>query len=358
MASSNIPKLENDKMIVKRNPLPIIPEDWNTFINPVKSLRDAKSYSYFCISEASSAAQKAVRRGRWKEAIQWFLEMFYAGGDGEEGGPVRTNIWNRALVMAVEDIGPANPLLILKIYHLFVNHRNSELAIATTAKLLAESKKSRVNDWCLYLYMPNHSVTIANMIVDKEGGLDQIKALLVKALQERNIGSILYWSSVIWYTNYKVKRISKFRSCTVAKILVWEALEEVITDQNDILFVSKLKELSLSTNWRWSGKSRLIWSHIFNLWVNERMPSVTNDKLELNEELLPIIGMVKQRKGLLGVPDYALDKHTTLGRAKGRGLDHFFDIGSYLKNEDQDWKAVSDYYKEAMRKHVEEGCKL
>jgi len=32
------------------------------------------------------------------------------------------------------------------------------------------------------------------------------------------------------------------------------------------------------------------------------------------------------------VPDYALDKHTTRGRAKGRGLKHFFEVGMKLEN--------------------------
>jgi hypothetical protein len=32
------------------------------------------------------------------------------------------------------------------------------------------------------------------------------------------------------------------------------------------------------------------------------------------------------------VPDYALDKHTTRGRAKGRGLKHFFEVGTKLEN--------------------------
>jgi replication-associated recombination protein RarA len=32
------------------------------------------------------------------------------------------------------------------------------------------------------------------------------------------------------------------------------------------------------------------------------------------------------------VPDYALDKHTQQGRAKGRGDRHFFDVGAKLEN--------------------------
>ena len=32
------------------------------------------------------------------------------------------------------------------------------------------------------------------------------------------------------------------------------------------------------------------------------------------------------------MPDYAIDKHTAQGVKKGRGLDHFFDVGAKLAN--------------------------
>ena len=32
------------------------------------------------------------------------------------------------------------------------------------------------------------------------------------------------------------------------------------------------------------------------------------------------------------VPDYALDKHTQTGKAKGRKVNHFFDVGAKLEN--------------------------
>jgi replication-associated recombination protein RarA len=35
----------------------------------------------------------------------------------------------------------------------------------------------------------------------------------------------------------------------------------------------------------------------------------------------------------LGVPDYALDRHTARGARKGRGMQHFVDVGAQLANE-------------------------
>lgn len=35
----------------------------------------------------------------------------------------------------------------------------------------------------------------------------------------------------------------------------------------------------------------------------------------------------------LEVPDYALDKHTAKGKSMGRGVEHFWEVGSHLENE-------------------------
>jgi replication-associated recombination protein RarA len=46
------------------------------------------------------------------------------------------------------------------------------------------------------------------------------------------------------------------------------------------------------------------------------------------------------------IPDYALDKHTSRGKAMGRGVDHFFEEGAKLANEDT---SLGDVYKEAAK---------
>ena len=36
---------------------------------------------------------------------------------------------------------------------------------------------------------------------------------------------------------------------------------------------------------------------------------------------------------VLDTPDYALDKHTKRGKALGRGMKHFWEVGSKLEND-------------------------
>ena len=57
--------------------------------------------------EVSSAFQKAVRRGNEKEALYWGLEFFESN--------YHRYAWKRMLIMAAEDIGLANPDLIVQV---------------------------------------------------------------------------------------------------------------------------------------------------------------------------------------------------------------------------------------------------
>ncbi len=119
--------------MTQRHPIPEIPSDWDLLhkfpnpdgrwdplTNPRLGVR-GYTYSYFRADEVSSSAQKAVRRCYPEEAIQWFMEMYWTGP------AMRTNIWNRALVMAVEDIGPADISMIVQVHYLMKNFRDNPL---------------------------------------------------------------------------------------------------------------------------------------------------------------------------------------------------------------------------------------
>lgn len=53
-------------------------------------------------------------------------------------------------------------------------------------------------------------------------------------------------------------------------------------------------------------------------------------KSRITDDLLNVIILENKH---LPIPDYALDKHTARGRAKGRGFEHFFNEGSKVVNE-------------------------
>jgi hypothetical protein len=45
-----------------------------------------------------------------------------------------------------------------------------------------------------------------------------------------------------------------------------------------------------------------------------------------------LITMYESERAKRKIPDFALDMHTTKGRASGRGIDHFFTEGATIKN--------------------------
>src|SRR3972149_3112598 len=142
-------EIKGHDLIIERDNLPVIIKDWNPIENKEKFNSGGmamKTYNYFDPADVSSAYQKAVRRGFNSDAIQWALELFWTNRNR------RTNIWNRSLVISVEDIGPANPLAILQVLYLYEHYPEDPNAIATVSLILAQSKKSRVNDWAACIY--------------------------------------------------------------------------------------------------------------------------------------------------------------------------------------------------------------
>jgi len=68
--------------------------------------------------------------------------------------------------------------------------------------------------------------------------------------------------------------------------------------------------------------------------VNAVLCMCRSKKSRITDDLLNIVyGEIQHEDKKLPIPDYALDMHTSRGRRKGRGFDHFFSEGNRLKNE-------------------------
>lgn len=96
--------------------------------------------------ECLSALQKALRRGEEREALAFArqLEMI------PKTGP--SIVWNRLQIVSVEDIGPADPDVIVQVHTLralydrFKPGGGAAMALATAIILLSRSPKSRIAD--------------------------------------------------------------------------------------------------------------------------------------------------------------------------------------------------------------------
>ncbi len=128
----------------------------------------------FDLFEASSAFQKAIRRGEEDLALYFMVEM-WESGFGEY-------LWKRMKIIVSEDIGLAEPNMPANIHALYLMYneqvakkpvpgKNPERLFLTHAVLmLLRAKKSRLVDWTLVAKFRGHQdekMTIPDWVFDK-----------------------------------------------------------------------------------------------------------------------------------------------------------------------------------------------
>lgn len=359
-----------------REPLPIIPKGWDKINDPAIGII-SKTYSYFDYYEVSSSLQKAIRRGWEVEAIQWAIEMAYTG-------PVAlSNLWNRFLTMSIEDIGVADPMCFINVYHLYLSNRDDSTTIATVASYLAKCKKCRVVDWMRHFY-PEIAVNkdqprliletlpkTPNVPLIYEG----YKKFFI-ALKEKDITNSIYWATVLILSNTKIT--AKYKS---PQYLIWIAFDNLLgftpkedkidlkTSTNDncsltaevdnkvIRYYQLIRELALKTEWRFKARSRLLVMHIIIMicFPKDLWPEKPSSDIKLDSSLDALVArFIKHDKSLMvGIfPDIALDMHTIRGRKLHRGFHHFMTVGSILENKHPDWAKLDNDYKEIICKKL------
>lgn len=146
-----------------------------------------KDYFGVSIDARKSDMQKAIRLGKTEQALSSFFAVFMMPrlfprteqpeGEKKDMRPSRcegmvTNMINRLIVIALEDIGPANPALVRKICITLMNMSNDKASrdaqmLMRIIILMCESKKSRV---CSHLY---HAYNPKNASKAAEAGIHQ-----------------------------------------------------------------------------------------------------------------------------------------------------------------------------------------
>ena len=124
--------------------------------------RQSKSYHGLRIDELKSHMQKSVRRGAGDEACKAFssmtnmLELF---PNEPMAKAIRTNALNRVLVCVLEDVGAANPTLVLYVLRRLLpmswrkQRKPFSLAAALEClQLMAASPKSRITSHLYHAY--------------------------------------------------------------------------------------------------------------------------------------------------------------------------------------------------------------
>lgn len=312
---------------MKRLPLPN---------NSNKSTNTFTTYSGFSVDQVISSLQKSVRRCHieydlgiglpipanttFDEALQWGLEMYLTSGEVDRITKAkRTNVWNRIFVIAMEDIGPSNPHLLINLQ--LLRDADSPINLAKGIILLLNSKKCRVSDWSLHIPIPlSSSLPVEDLVYScneykKEDNFSGSLYCLLAIIRSKELNNILFAYLNLFPSNEYTSRI--------------------------YFILTKYKKVELAM---------LTVSTLFHLWYFDLLPTDIQLLLTITDEDAQIIvDRYKIHKDLVGIPDCAIDKHTGLGKKWGRGLPHFLDVGAILYNRDVKWMELDDYYLQCIR---------
>lgn len=118
-------------------------------------LTTKKGYGFF---EATSAFQKAIRRGDEKTALYFMVEFFNSGYDGY--------LWKRLKIITSEDVGlaePGMPATIQALHSAYEeikkdskDNRPERMFLTHAVLLLVRCRKSRLVDWELIKLWREH----------------------------------------------------------------------------------------------------------------------------------------------------------------------------------------------------------
>jgi len=350
-------------------------------------MHDLKTQNDFRYDEVSSALQKSVRRCLWPESLQWFLEAFRCRGQHvspHQATATQTNILRRLFIYASEDIGPANPSLILLLDDILdvdnpQNQYLQEIIPIMILHVMTLSPKSRMFDWIADVLTHQTYDFDGNMPLNSM--LDTITYHLLHledALGEKDFPRACEWLGRYYYffsdersarsSDTKIlktdfdKLKSKFNAPPVVKHfakpseLFWLPVLGIAVkqgmSQEVATLVCRLHHIACrrsgTFSFRYVHGVILFWIHavwalcnpdeIKRTWSGDQCHSQIREVMDY-PEVLKLCSSYSERsrdevvvdgKKLYPMPDYALDKHTAAGSKMGRDISHFISEGSKL----------------------------
>ena len=354
---------ENVTGEIERNKPPL-PKYRNTIEDAMERkgsrLRTPSGYNH---DESSSSMQKSVRRMMPEESVRWALEGFFTSNSS------RTNMWNRLMVMCLEDVSPKDHWILSTVYENFTKRRDDPIAFGTCVYEIAKAKKSRVNDWALldskYRYIADRRnrgvgdmVKSSRVVYNPDPKFDQkrIGRKFVKAFSEKDLTSMLYICANIWYSGSPLQNPVKMGTLSYkSQAMLWKLFATMSKGKNGSKELAEYGSLLFNVfklkNWRYSLKSELLWPAFCNVYVAG--VSKNRHKFEPDKKLIqPIIDDINDERGIVGVPLYSIDKHTASGRRKNLGIEHFISYPSSVVDEDEDFVDVINSYIESVLKNM------
>lgn len=327
----------------------------NTIIVPPIGIKGVQTYNGFNVEENNAAFLIAVRRGWRDEALMRALEALTTNKESSY------DLAKRMLVIASEEIGAANPSIIIMIDALLgpdqleINHDCLLLAV----QLLTVSPKCRLFSWIMMTLEPQDldmnddfsSLKILLINLDeyiKEGHFEGACRELCR-LWKLSKTSTLHLSKLEWEKIIMIfespRLVKSFKSLWTCGWVPLLSRAERCGDQKVCNLVYKLYNIGCSRH-KLSDLSlkkfeRLVVFQIHAAWAlchqNEVIETWVEDKKFRTAgetcsatELETLIINHRNGLNLLGIPDDALDRHTAAGKDKGRYQEHFIMSSSVI----------------------------
>lgn len=313
----------------------------------ITTYRNETSYNGYNTSDLKSWLQKSIRRNKPDDAIWAAVELYTIPKQG-----IVTNLFNRLRIIAMEDIGIANPLIVPIVDEILESLQTSNKPklpvkeegvkkVAELASYMARSKHLRAaSDYKAIFMTPYIRNTLIKMypniyqkhipyIEEKNEDPKILGQKMIDLLREKNDSAFYMMAKIL---NLKKLSFKTYGSSHPAYYVL--SLIKVLSDELNLKFSV---HVDILVKWLKGG---IINSKVdYNLPIYHAMLMILKrDEMkmpEINMEEVEIKNFLPNRE-VLKIPEYALDKHTLTGKRKGKTSIDFAVEGAFVENEDKE----------------------
>jgi len=301
-----------------------------------------KTFSGYSLDIVKSALQKYIRRGESFLARNAAVEMFRLGEIG--GTAAVTNLCNRLVIIAHEDIGLANWSLVQSVTREILNKNRNINVLLEIVDLLAQSSKTRLGSHAFRAFtqksVEEYAKSLGVMIdtnfskqdlenAKKESFGDVSEELLPylstfrERLKNKNMNAITWaFKYLLKSQGKKVVRMRKSNDksgmTTNPAILLWKILENFLPKETFNLMVQSYFSLN-------EPRLYLVNSILAVIYENTDTPKTGIKKICRKQNVKLLRGRYK-----LEIKDYVVDKHTLKGRQMGANRKQFVEQGAIV----------------------------
>jgi copper chaperone CopZ len=315
------------------------------------TFRQEKTYNGYDTGELKSWLQKAIRRSRPDQAAWAAVELYTLPKQS-----VVTNLFNRLRIIAMEDIGVANPNAVKCVEEILSGLETVKgkpklpvkaegvLKIASLAAYLAQSKHLRLcSDYKAVFMTPEIRPQLSNLFPDIYKDHTAAISFINKNKDPKILGKKM------------VEMLEKKNDCAfylMASILDLETLPfKTMRSQNPAYYILDLigklaeklevefsPEIEILAKWLKGG--------IINSKIDYNLPlyyamlmilkrdEMVDPGFDCAKEVVEVKNFLPKVKAMK-VPEYALDKHTMAGLRAGKTAVDFANEGALVENEDE-----------------------